>query len=575
MMRRLSLKSMINGIILIIALIAFSVNSIAVGHTWKNLKDIRQQNIKTISYQLEKYLTAENDKLFRIQQNLISQVCEDGFFELLKSDNAEHIRKNLSEYIYRMQDINSNPIYALAVNSDGDYCIITETVLREEIEEMKKIVKDYGFDEPEDENREFEYEYFLINKPNYTQNIYICCYAPVYDYDFSIGKKYFAGNILVCTKVSIEKLLFEYEEWSNIDVSLKKGDRTLKVLAAERVGGSRGFNIDSIKIKNTSWSIEGIIYESKLEKKLFNLILLMLLGIFSIVVLMIIFHKFMNHIINRPVRAIVDYLNGRADGNERQRLEIKESTEFSDIAESINKMIKADHEKTKYIFFQQQRLYEYELQTKEALLNNLQRQINPHFLYNTLECVRTLALINDAKEIADIAVDIAEIMRYSLSMVEDVTLDDEVSAIKHYLSIMEARYPGRFRCNIDIPEKLLGCTVMKMILQPILENAFKHGLKMTKNGNVIDIKGKEKENDIYITVRDNGKGIGEKELELLKNRLDTEYSEQDNKIGILNVHHRLKLHYGESYGIDVESKLGEYTAVILKIPSNEDKNKNM
>ncbi len=568
-MKRFSLKHIINSVLVLIVFIALVVNTATVFYTWKNMHDIREQNVKTVSYQLGNYLTAENERLGRIQRNLMSQTIGNGFFSLMESENTESVRKKISEYVYSMQEVNANPLYALAISNEGDYCIITETLLGEEFAEMKKIAEKGKEPDGEVNQQNFQYEYFMIEKPNHMKLLYICCYTPVYDYDFSRGKQYHAGNLMICTKINIDQLLMEYEDWSNLDVSLQREDCILEVIATSKSKHKSGFKMEPIGIKNTDWIINGVIYGTTLEEKLFELIMIMMFGFLGIVVLLFVFHKIINRIINKPVKAIVDYLDRRAEGNERCKLEIQEGMEFNAIAESINKMIEADHEKTKCIFMQQQRLYEYELQTKEALLNNLQRQINPHFLYNTLECVRALALVKGADDVADIAVDIADIMRYSLDTSETVTLGDEIAAIKHYLSIMNARYPDRFECNIDISEDIMHCSTMKMILQPVLENAFKHGLQMTKGGNCIDIKAEKKNGDIYVCIRDNGKGIGEEELNRLKDKLESSYSENGNKIGILNVHHRLRLFYGEDYGMAIESVVNEYTSVVLKLPGSD------
>ncbi|MFW5719026.1 MAG: histidine kinase, partial [Halanaerobium sp.] len=213
------------------------------------------------------------------------------------------------------------------------------------------------------------------------------------------------------------------------------------------------------------------------------------------------------------------------------------------------------------------RQLEEHLRTKQ--LKILQSQVNPHFLFNVLNSIARLALIENAKETEDVVYALSDLLRYSLRNIEEVVnLEDELSCVKDYITIQKKRYRDQFDFKIDISEELYGVNIPLLTIQPLVENAIIHGFKEQQSG-TIEINSQIKEDKVIITVQDNGVGI---KHNILKNLLT--YDEESKEkiashitgIGVNNVHKRLQYYFGDEYGLEIDSKLGKGTAVKIKIP---------
>ncbi|MEG1310990.1 MAG: histidine kinase [Romboutsia sp.] len=256
------------------------------------------------------------------------------------------------------------------------------------------------------------------------------------------------------------------------------------------------------------------------------------------------------------------------DGNLDTRFNIeKEDDELDMIAIKIDKM-------SEILEYNINKNYISEVKQKQAEINALQAQINPHFLYNMLEVIRMCALSSKNKEVAQMIYNLAGMFRYSTynngSM---VSLNEEIKYCRMYLNLCCTRYRGIFEYDINIDEDLMKCMVPKFILQPIVENSINHGIKKDKNDNKIEINAIELDGDIKISIKDNGNGINEETLMIIKDQL-TKNLQKTNSIGLMNINNRLKLKFGEKYGLDISSKNLKKTNVDINIPilKNEDGN---
>lgn len=192
-------------------------------------------------------------------------------------------------------------------------------------------------------------------------------------------------------------------------------------------------------------------------------------------------------------------------------------------------------------------------------LKALQAQINPHFLFNSINTI--VSLIRTSPEKArDLLVKLGSYFRNSLYHSDEILLSDEIQNIKNYLEIEKARFGDKLNVVIDVPETL-NCMIPPFTLQPLVENALKHGLLPRVEGGTIEICGEKNESDIHLSVKDNGIGIDENKLKTLLDETACSKS-----VGIKNVHKRLICKYGASYGLRLESRQGTGTVVSLTIP---------
>lgn len=238
-----------------------------------------------------------------------------------------------------------------------------------------------------------------------------------------------------------------------------------------------------------------------------------------------------------------------ADTPVPQGKDFKQLTEgFNHMEKEINRLI---HEN-----------YEVTLREKETQLMALSLQINPHFLYNTLNTINMLAIQNDDEETSDLIVCLSEILQYTFRNTDEkILLVDEIGWLSNYLYIMSKRFTGVFETVIDIDEELMECKVPRFFLQPLAENAILHGFRERQSGGILKILASREDDAIHFRVLDNGSGMEEESI-----RKHIVEAANDSRVGISNVHRRLMLIYGEKYRVEVESKKGEGTAIHLYIP---------
>ncbi|WP_419954680.1 histidine kinase [Neobacillus niacini] len=213
---------------------------------------------------------------------------------------------------------------------------------------------------------------------------------------------------------------------------------------------------------------------------------------------------------------------------------------------------------------------------KETELKALKTQIDSHFLYNTLENIKMMAEIEGEYAISDAITSLGEMMRYNLKWKNDfVVLEKELNYIRNYVDIMNLRLDGILAMEIDVPNELLDQEVLKMSLQPIIENAVKHGIipNQQKSKGMLRVSARYAQNDvIIIEITDNGTGMTDKQCELLNQSIQSQQenhrpeSKSGSGIGIHNVNQRIQLYFGKEYGVFITSVEGEFTMVTIKMP---------
>lgn len=211
-----------------------------------------------------------------------------------------------------------------------------------------------------------------------------------------------------------------------------------------------------------------------------------------------------------------------------------------------------------------------ELLVKNSEIRALQNQINAHFIYNVLESIKMMAEIDEEYEISDAITTLGQLLRYSMKWTSaTVTVADEINYIKNYLSLINLRFDYEIYLSLNIAPELYRQSIPKMSLQPIVENAIYHGIEQMAEDTNIYVKGYVKEDDCIIEITDSGKGMSEEEVERLYKRISGEIEASGgsgNGIGLKNVQDRIKMCFGEGYGIDISSKLGCYTKVLVRVP---------
>ena len=266
---------------------------------------------------------------------------------------------------------------------------------------------------------------------------------------------------------------------------------------------------------------------------------------------------------------LVDSIQAIAKGEQTKRIDTsKKDQELLLIAETTNDMLNRLEKNIHDI-------YQLELSQKDANMRALQAQINPHFMYNTLEFLRMYAVMESQNELADIIYEFSSLLRNNISNERETTLEKEVEFCRKYSYLCMVRYPKSIAYGFKIDSGIEEMRIPKFTLQPLVENYFAHGVDHRRSDNVISIKALRKDGHVEILVVDNGRGMSVEKLAEIQAKLakrtfepTEDYSNGRKSIGIVNVHERFVLYFGERYQISVES--GEQEGVQYRITIQDE-----
>lgn len=238
-----------------------------------------------------------------------------------------------------------------------------------------------------------------------------------------------------------------------------------------------------------------------------------------------------------------------------------ENDEINYISENFNKMCEnlKEHIEKSYLA---------EINQKSAEMVALQNQINPHFLYNTLESIRMKAICNGDKEVGKMLYTLAFLFRKQLKEKNIITIRSELEYCEKYLEIFKFRYDDKFEYSVDCDEKLLDNQIIKFTLQPLIENYFIHGISLENYDNKLKIEIKAQNEDLIICIKDNGSGASDERIRGLNNMLENKINLGES-IGLINAHERIRINYGKNYGIKLFNNENKGIVVVVKLPCKE------
>lgn len=309
----------------------------------------------------------------------------------------------------------------------------------------------------------------------------------------------------------------------------------------------------------TEWTLIGLVPKSVFGEALkqYN-VFFIALGLVSFLVIVLVSWMISRSIVV-PIINITNGMSRVKKGDFDVRITQHENSEIGMLSKHFNDM-------TEELKFFIDKVYKQELSKRDAELKAIQAQIDPHFLYNTLDTIYWMLVVDDNEEVADMVVSLSDILRYSISEGEDfVTVSEDVKHLENYLRIHKARFNEKLTYNIHMDEDILDVKIPKLLIQPIVENAIKHGIKDKSTEGEIHIIGKCEEDQLILCVRDNGIGMRKSKIrEVLEGTAKVE-DDSHTGIGLKSVHKRIKLIYGEQYGITIDSVPNQYTLVTLRL----------
>ena len=293
----------------------------------------------------------------------------------------------------------------------------------------------------------------------------------------------------------------------------------------------------------------GYVLSGSISSSVFILALSLLFIVILYVTLKKTFSKYQTQVVD-----LVETIHDIAQGEQGKRIDLtKKDQELLLIAETTNDMLDRLERNIHDI-------YQLELSQKDAHMRALQAQINPHFMYNTLEFLRMYAVMENQNELADIIYEFSSLLRNNISDERETTLKQEVEFCRKYSYLCMVRYPKSIAYGFKIDPELEEMRIPKFTLQPLVENYFAHGVDHRRTDNVISIKALKKDGYVEILVTDNGRGMSAEKLAEIQAKLaqrtfehTADYKGQRQSIGIVNTHERFVLYFGDRYNINVES----------------------
>lgn len=326
----------------------------------------------------------------------------------------------------------------------------------------------------------------------------------------------------------------------------------------------------------TGWNIVAYVPMDEMANGLNvarNSTLLIMTGI---IVLSLLFTPRIVGLVVRPIRRLSQLMKRVENGELTVSAEVVPGKdELQQLNRSFNRMTERLKELILNVHYLEMKEAHLQLRQRDALIQALQNQINPHLLYNTLEIIKSIAYIEKVPMIEKMVTNLASVYRYTSKMPgSEVPLRDELRNLQHYLEIVDIRFSPKFQSRILVDEPYMDCQIIKLSIQPIVENSVKYAVE-PKNGNaVIQIEAFEDQGDLVIEVSDNGNGFSEEALQRIQEsfraveeqsgRATTDNTEES--VGIINVHARMVLNYGAPYGVSIRSVQGQGSVVALRFP---------
>jgi two-component system, sensor histidine kinase YesM len=324
-------------------------------------------------------------------------------------------------------------------------------------------------------------------------------------------------------------------------------------------GGRKRYVVHSQLSDRYGWSIACFSDERLMISNLYRMDLT-IAGIAALFLLALLFcSALVSNRFTRPLRQLSGMMQAAEAHGYRLEASIQSNDEVEELSRCFNAMVRT--------------VLENQVLRREAEIDALQQQINPHFLYNTLESIKALAALHGNTDIRVMAEKLGDMFRYSINRERSkiVTIADEIEHIRNYITIQKIRYGDRFDVSYAIDEDILPFQILKFTLQPVVENAVFHGIETISENGIITVKGGFAQGDIQVTISDNGAGMDAAALDGLNAAIDGRAagtaSPRTGSIGLCNIQERIRLFFGTAYGIRVQSRPGHGTQVTLTLPA--------
>ena len=397
---------------------------------------------------------------------------------------------------------------------------------------------------------------------------YYAYILPVYDTRNKTPLTRVATCVVLCDLRRVQSLLDQTLTAPFCDIRLYDSEDILICSRTEGAAAPHGAEILIHALPSTGWSLRYHLDFSSFSFQGMSLGVVVRMALICAAMLLIVF-AIVRRSVARPVDAILARLRS---GKDLSHLGLHFGGELDIIVETIERTFARLERTTQERIRSQTEVYAMQLHLRESELSALQSQINPHFLYNTLECIRSIGLYYESPEIVSISTAMADIFRYSIKGSPMVALEEELRIIRQYMNIIDVRFDGRFHAETDCTPETLFCIIPKMILQPLVENAIYHGLEPQKGDGMVTIRARLHNEELVVVVQDDGIGMAPEEVDRLRAALASPNAAIDRSfakrsLGLANIAQRIRLFSRDRCAIEIRSRRGEGTSVCIRLPS--------
>lgn len=362
--------------------------------------------------------------------------------------------------------------------------------------------------------------------------------------------------------------------YTSSDESLKETEAISKAVAESaivsdswtkdiKINGGK-YLVSVAELSDSGWKIMGLISYEEMYTKAEVLRNSIFIVIGAFVLISILFAVIGANQISKPIREIRTTMKKVEKGDFAVHVDYMGKDEVGELARSFNHMV----HKINQLIEQEQ---ENQKKLRQAEFKALQSQINPHFLYNTLDSITWMARMNRLEKLEEMITALTNFLRIGLSRGRnEITLKEELKHVENYVVIQKIRYSRLLNYEVDVPEELKNYYVIKMILQPLVENALYHGIKEKGEPGVIRVTIRAAEEKLIISVSDNGMGMTPEKLQKIESMIEQGIDFDPNAYGVINVQKRIQTNYGEEYGLHFESEYNVGTRVYVTLPKKGD-----
>lgn len=310
----------------------------------------------------------------------------------------------------------------------------------------------------------------------------------------------------------------------------------------------------------TGWKLVGVIKGTGISLNMLKTRLFIVFVILLIIFIVILINSYISFRVTNPIRELEKSVKELEEGNLDADIYMGGSYEVQHLGKSVQDM------KFRIKGLMQDIVNEHE-EKRKSEFDSLQAQINPHFLYNTLDIIVWQIENEKQSEAVHTVTALARFFRLSLGKGKNiVTVKDEIDHVKNYLMIQHMRFKNKFDYEFDIAEDVLELPSLKLMLQPLVENAIYHGMEFMDGDGLIMVKAWREEDELYLSVADNGLGMTEDKVEMILTGKSSSGNGRGSGIGVKNVNERIKLYFGEAYGLSIDSEPDEGTKVTIHLP---------